>query len=52
MCECEDKLINVLPEEMEARKKLYEQIADMAADLNHYTIATTYYNSMLEVISA
>ena len=49
MCECEDKLIEVPPEEIESRKALYEKIADMAAELNHYSIATTYYNLMLEV---
>lgn len=51
MCEFEDKLTDLPPENCFAeRKKLYENLGDAASELNNYSLALTYYHLMLECV--
>ncbi|XP_014248141.1 tonsoku-like protein [Cimex lectularius] len=48
MCETEEKLTDIPPEaEYEARKKLYEDLGDMSAEMGNFGLAITYYHLML-----
>ncbi|XP_073988376.1 tonsoku-like protein isoform X2 [Rhodnius prolixus] len=51
MCETEQALTNLAPDgDYMERKKLYEDLGDMASEIASYTTALTYYHLMLECV--
>uniref|UniRef100_A0A023EZT3 Putative ankyrin n=1 Tax=Triatoma infestans TaxID=30076 RepID=A0A023EZT3_TRIIF len=51
MCEVEQSLTNLAPDgDYEERKKLYEDLGDMATEIGSFTTALIYYHLMLECV--
>lgn len=50
LCESEKKLADLSPDtDDRGKKKLYEEMGDAAAELNHFKLALMYYHLMLQV---